>query len=190
MASTDLSGAIRSIGQIQAITTQAIPRALNRAIVSARTVMVPAIAADMGLKSADVKDRIRTENATADVHVARLHARVQRIPLIEFKATGPQPSRGRGRGVSYRIGSRGRGRLEHAFIATMRSGHRGVFRRVGAGDRRSQGAWSKNLPVVQLQGPSIARVFTRHKDVGLARGREALVKNLQSEIRFALRRSG
>jgi hypothetical protein len=79
--------------------------------------------------------------------------------------------------VSYRLPG-GRGRAEHAFIATMPSGHRGVF-------QRSSGP---ALPIYQLHGPSLVRVFEKFLPLGASRAREQLGKNLKSEINFVLSR--
>ena len=89
------------------------------------------------------------------------------------------PSRGRGRGVTAKVGP-SRTRYPHAFLAQMRSGHLGVFQRVGR----------TRLPIRELRGPSIAHVFGKYVAVGIARGEEQLKKNLQSEFRFALRQTG
>jgi hypothetical protein len=83
----------------------------------------------------------------------------------------------------------GLGKYPQAFIATMRSGHRGVFMRVGASSRRSAGARSANLPITELHGPSIPLVFGKHLAAGLARGEAQLRKNLVHELRFALQES-
>ncbi len=161
-------------------------RALNRAIASAKVAMVSVIAGDIGVKSGVVKDRIRVELATAERLRARLYANAKRIPLIELGAKGPEPSRGRGRGVTVK-GQGGRRTIPNAFIATMRSGHRGVFERAaGASGRRGPAPHRSQLPIRELFGPSIWKVFTKYEAVGLARGREQLIKNLQSEFRFAL----
>jgi hypothetical protein len=161
-------------------------RALNRAIVSANVVMVRAIAGDIGIKQGAVKDRIRVEQATPERLRARLYANAKRIPLIEFGAKGPEPSRGRGRGVTVK-GSSGRSTIPDAFIATMRSGHRGVFQRVkGKSGRRGPAPNRSELPIRELFGPSIWKVFTKYQSLGIERGREALIKNLQSEFRFVL----
>ena len=157
----------------------AIARALNRSIESAKTAMNRAIAQDMGLKVSTVSDLIRVERATEDQRVARLYASFKRIPLIDFNARGPEPSRGKGRGVTARMPG-GLGRYPNAFIATMRSGHRGVFTRRSAAGR---------LPIAELRGPSIGHVFVKHKAIGEARGQEQLAKNLASEFRFALSRT-
>jgi len=54
-------------------------------------------------------------------------------------------------GVSYRLSrTAGRKRIEHGFIATMPSGHRGVFARGGP----------SRLPIREARGPSIWKVIT------------------------------
>jgi hypothetical protein len=147
--------------------------------------MVRVVAGDLGVKQGVVKDRIRVELANPDRLRARLYANAKRIPLIDFGAKGPEPSRGRGRGVTVKTGG-SRKTIPDAFIATMRSGHRGVFQRVGEGGRRGPRPGHSQLPIRELFGPSIWQVFKKYENVGLARGREQLIKNLQSEFRFAL----
>jgi hypothetical protein len=98
------------------------------------------------------------------------------------------PSRGKGRGVTARFPG-GQGSYPHAFIATVGHGHRGVFMRKNALARKSSGAWSLNLPIFELRGPSLPHVFRKYIPVGLARGQEQLAKNLASEFKYALSRS-
>ena len=176
----------QAFDRLQAVAPYAIVRAFNRAIASAKTVMVREVATDTGLKSGTVRDKIWVSEARPDRFIAQLQASQTRIPLIEYGARGPEPSRGRGSGVRARLKG-ATGRYPHAFIATMKSGHRGVFqRRPAAGQLVT--LWPR-LPVHELHGPSIVRVFTKHVDVGQQRGHEQLAKNLQSEFRFAMRRS-
>lgn len=157
----------------------AAARAINRTLTSERASIGSDVAKDMGLKLATVKDAMTIEKATTSTLSGRLIARGKRIPRIEFDARGPEPSRGRGRGVSYR-GEGGRIRVPNAFIATVGSGgHRGVF------VRRT----TKRLPIRELFGPSIAHVFEKLVPNGEARRNEVLVKNLQHEIEFALSRA-
>jgi hypothetical protein len=157
---------------------KAIARALNRSIRSGQTQAVRDVSKDVGLNQAAVRDRVTLSDATPSALVARLGFSLARIALIHFGATGPRPSRGKGRGVSYRIGGR-RGRLPHAFIATMRSGHRGVFART----RQAR------LPVRELRGPSVGHVFEKHLPAAKARAGEQLTKNLAHELKFALTES-
>jgi len=168
----------------------AFVRALNRAAVTTRAVMAREIVADVGgVKVGDVKERIRIEPAVRATMRARLSLSGKRIPLVEFGAKGPFPSRGRGRGVTSRLRG-GTRSLPDAFMARVgKGGHLGVFTRDtrrGPSSRKSKGAWSKNLPIRQLFGPSLPRVFTKVSPAGIAAGQESLIKNLRSELRFAL----
>jgi len=175
-----------AVAKLRARAVPAQVRALNRAIGSSNTAMVRVIAGDLGVKQGVVKERIRVELATPARLRARLYANAKRIPLIDLGAKGPEPSRGRGRGVTVK-GASGRRTIPNAFIATMRSGHRGVFERAaGSSGRRGPAPMRSQLPIRELFGPSIWKVFTKFESVGLARGREQLIKNLQSEFRFAL----
>ncbi|MGE3175919.1 MAG: phage tail protein [Vicinamibacterales bacterium] len=172
----------------------AIARALNRAATSTRAVMAREIVTDTGgLRIGEIKDQIRLAKATPDRLVARLSVSGKRVPLIKFGASGPRPSRGRGRGVKSRLRG-GAGRLPHAFFATVGHGrHEGIFERDlrrGASARRSVGAWSKNLPIHEKYGPSLPRVFTKVTPAGLVAGEAALLKNLRSELRYALGGAG
>lgn len=193
----DFARSLRRLGdQMPALST----RALNRSILSARTIMARQIAADTGLKVGRVRDRYLTVlKASHSRPVARLSASLRRVPLIEFGAKGPEPSRGKGRGVTAKLrgGSR---RYPHAFIATMRSGHRGVFQRTRATNRwtptmtMAQEAAAQRdggrLPIRELRGPSIGRVFMKHLPRAQARFNEQLTKNFAHEMRFALSKLG
>lgn len=152
-----------------------IRRCLDRAGVSGRTAMAKLISEDTGLPSSRVKKAIIVTRV-GDSGIALSASRL-RLPLIDFQARGPEPSRGRGRGVSYRLPS-GRGRIPNAFIATMKSGHRGVYKRFGSG----------RLPIIELRGPSIGHVFEKFLPQGQAAGEESLRKNMKHEISFALKR--
>jgi hypothetical protein len=177
------------LAQAPESTTRAMVRALNRAIASTRTFMARAVARDVGLKYGDVLAAFRLRQATASAPEASVGASLKRIPLIKFGARGPEPSRGRGRGVTYAIGQGSRGRQPQAFIATVgTSGHRGVFvrdQRGGGSVRKSRGAWSKNLPIRELYGPSLGHVFGKYRAQGLDVAREAFAKNFAHEQIFA-----
>lgn len=151
----------------------AIVRALNRGMTAGRTAMQRAIAKDMGIKAADANKRLRQRMASANTPQSRLSAGFERVPLMAFNARGPVPSRGRGKGVSYRMGAgNARTRLQSAFIAKMKSGHPGVFIRKGRG----------RLPVVQLHGPSVGHVFAKFRPTALARAEEVFRSTLDHEL--------
>jgi hypothetical protein len=168
-------GAFDAMAMAPARTKRATVRALNRALTAGKAQMATLVAKDMGLKSRDAKEAIRAQEATPDRLQVQLVASLRRLPLSRFDAKGPLPSFGRGRGVSYRIGSTGRGRVESAFLAQMSSGHLGVFRRTGKG----------RLPVIELFGPSIGRVFEKYRDPVVAVMRETFTARLAHELKFA-----
>lgn len=153
--------------------TRATVRALNRSIKSGQSVMTKEIAGDTGLKQKDVRNAMSLREATASRPEASLGATMKRLLLMKFNAKGPRPSRGRGKGVTYRLKG-GQGRVENAFIATMKSGHEGVFKRVG----------KKRLGITELHGPSIGQVFKKFRPVGLARALEVFQKNFDHELQF------
>jgi hypothetical protein len=171
--------AMKAMAAGSAAVTRAIFRALNRAGAHGHTTLASLVAKDMGLKVRDAKNEIRLRQATADRLQIRLSADLRRLPLSKFGARGPLPSLGRGRGVSYRIGNRGAQRLPHAFLARMGNSHQGVFRRVG----------KARLPIIQLYGPSIGRVFDHHQPAALTAIRETFATRLTHELKFAFRES-
>lgn len=158
-------------------TPHALARATNRAVVSARTVAAREISADVGLGVRTVTSELKVTNARPDSIRARLSISGKRIPLISFKATASK----RG-GVRAKLPAPGQGRYPRAFIATMRSGHRGVF------ERKRKGPGSKRLPIYELRGPSLPQVFAKLSRNVIAAGQESLRKNFEHEIAFELSR--
>lgn len=164
-----------NIQRLKAEAPIAVSRALNKSIASGRTIMGRLMSQDLGLKVGTVRDAIRLKDATPTRLEAQLAASLKRIPISEFNPTGPDPSRGNGRGITYRMQGQ-RKRLDHAFFATMASGHRGVFLRKG----------TKRLPIREAFGPSLGHVFIKFRPEGIARAAEQLRKNLVSEFRFVM----
>lgn len=162
----------------------AIARAVNRAATSTRAKMATRIAKDLGLRTGTVRDEIKITPAREPAFVARLVVSGKRIPLIEFKASGPEPSRGRGRGVRARLPG-GAGRYPHAFIATMpKSGHRGVFERFDSRGRKGARG-PRGGRVYELRGPSLPHVFHKITPESLVHADQVLRTNLIHELRFA-----
>lgn len=149
-------------------------RTINRSIGSVQTVMVREMARDLTLKQKDVREALRLRLATLQRQEAVLSASLKKLMLIDFSAKGPEPSRGKGAGVTYKLTGI-TGRIPNAFIATMPSGHRGVFVRKA----------KARLGIRELEGVSLGHVFGKYRPMGIARGREVLVPNLQHELAFA-----
>lgn len=161
---------------------RAAARTLNRSITSANSLLVKSVAANLKVKQKDVRDAMTVTLATPDRLTARIAAPFRRLWLYDLiqggnDPKGPFPSRGhrvlRIRGKTY----------PDTFIARVGT-HWGVFKRIGAA-RKSRGAWSKNLPMLELTGPSIGHVATKYRDPAYARVREVFQKNFAHELGFA-----
>jgi hypothetical protein len=120
----------------------------------------------LGLPSAEIKAAFQIEPAVAGHLEAALVVDGRPIPLVEFKARQTES------GVTATIAGK-QEQYAHAFLATMRTGHRGVFR------RRTRA----RLPIFQVFGPSVHGMLAR-RDVlpPLCEDmRDRLVKNLLRE---------
>jgi hypothetical protein len=166
--------ALSALDHVSAASLIARRRAVRRTAASVRTFMGREVARDTGLRvrtvNDEVKVRIDDHDASATISISG-----SRIPLIDFHARGPEPSRGKGRGVTASVQGQ-RKRYPNAFISTMRSGHRGVFQRKAR----------RRLPIVELRGPSLPHVFAKFIPLGVQRAEELIEKNLEHELEFAL----
>ena len=151
-----------------------ISRSINRTTAGARADIAREIAGRVNMKQAAIKKGIIQKKSNRNYWQGELDITSRRIPLIEFSAGQTA------RGVTYRIDKTGGRQLrESAFIATMASGHTGVFRRKAKG----------RLPIVELRGPSVGIVF--EGAAGLTRRIEALAykkleQNIDSQVRYIL----
>ncbi|KAJ3472392.1 hypothetical protein NLI96_g13358 [Meripilus lineatus] len=93
------------------------------------------------MKASAIKRSFSIKRATANTLLVTLQATGAPIAVINYSA------RQTGSGVSVNVKT-GRKILKHAFIASMKNGHKGVFVRSG-------GKGSKRLPIKELYGPSI-----------------------------------
>jgi hypothetical protein len=154
-------------------------RALNRAQTAGSTAMSRAVVKDTGIAAKYVKRQasVRVDKATASNHVVAITFTGKKIPLIAFGARGPEPSRGRGRGVSYTMFGE-RKRDQNAFIATVKAGsegsHRGVFIRKNK-DR---------LPIRERMGPAIPDIMKKFVPLFHQKAQESLRRTLEHDIAF------
>lgn len=172
----DASAALQILDEYPKRVQSATVRALNRALTTGRATVARLVAADMKLPVGAVKDEIRVEKATASTLSIRLRASLKRIPIYDFDAKRVKA------GVSFRSGAGGktRSRIPGGFIATMPTGHTGVFTRRG----------KARLPIDEKFGPSIGHVFIKHQASGIDAMREAFNVNLAHELEFASTEGG
>lgn len=166
---------------------KAATRAINRTLITVRAETARALAANLRLAVGIVKQHLPITRATWTRQIGKMDVSAKRIPLINFAA------RQVAGGVSYSLSGGGRGFVPGGFIRTVRStsqiemgvsGHRGVFARRLPSIRRSVGAWSLNLPIVEQRGPSLARDFVRSGEFQTqeTRAGEIFERNLTHEI--------
>jgi Prophage minor tail protein Z (GPZ) len=118
--------------------------ALNDTVKNARVETAQLLRPVMKVPSADIKESLHIEPARPEHLEAAMVAAGKPLKMIEFN---PRASRA---GVSVQIG----GKTEvyrHAFLATMKTGHRGVYERRGA----------QRLPIRELYGPSVPGMLKR-----------------------------
>jgi hypothetical protein len=200
----DLKPVIGLLEQLRDGGRLAISRALNRTLLTTRTAARRAIAEDVGLRQKDIEAAMKIIRATADRLRAELQVSGGRIPLIRFRTRETRA------GVTYSLrGSRSL--APRAFIATMRSGHEGVFRRRRVGGDRTRTGVSihgrqitirelahagpglvPRLPIDELFGPSLPHVFAGAKVAPVIQrtAEVEMQKNLAHEVRFLVSQQG
>ena len=141
----DLSRAIYKLPH--KIRAKAFARAGRRVVKTARSRYVKRAAPRLKLQQKVIRG-LTTARFNAGGNTAEVVVRSGWIPLYKLGASQNR------RGVRVRL----RGSYRSAFIASMKSGHKGVFKRVGA-DR---------LPIRELFGPNPAHDITNNEEEYLA----------------------
>lgn len=153
--------------------TRATARALTRAMQTGRTHATRAVAAELGTTQEPIRRRLRLDRASVDEGIVSVGLRFtgKRLPLL---ALGARQTK---KGVTYR-GSAGRELLPSGFIATMKSGHKGVF-------VRKQKA---RLPIAERYGASVPFVATKNRilESTLEAATAAFRKNAAHEVARAV----
>ncbi len=153
----DISQALAKLDRVRDdVKEKAIVRALNKTATQVKTQAAREIRdAGYNLKVAEIKRAIAIVRASPSYIQAIVKAIGKPIGLINYAA------RQVAKGVSVNVKD-GRKLIPHAFIATMPSGHKGVFMRVGQGHKKlvrgGKVVWH-GLPINELYGPSIPSAF-------------------------------
>lgn len=167
------SGAAQTARYIQefgAGLSGALARALNRAIEGGRTVSTRALQSEAGLAPKYGRRALSLTRATPGTLSAILTAKGRRLPLVAYVGTKGFRS-GRGiAGLAYRLGAVPSG----SFFAQLRSGHRGIFVRVGRA----------RVPIKAQTGPSIPELVVSKRIFEAARVRalEVYRERLDHEV--------
>lgn len=142
------------------IVLQATAAAINKVAMQARTQASRSIARRYSLPTGAIRKSLTISRRANRLQlVAYLKAEGVNLPLIVFKARQTRA------GVTVKVGSQ-RTLVKSAFIATMKSGHRGVFGRgrYGTGGFRPD---RKRLPITELVGVGVPTAF-KHVEIQTA----------------------
>ncbi|HUX15572.1 MAG TPA: hypothetical protein VMW52_03815, partial [Phycisphaerae bacterium] len=154
------------------------------------TRLVRAVTAEVRLTQTEIKGRnIHLRTASFRSPWARLWIHGRRIPILQFNARQTR------KGVTYALRRHGgRTLIPHAFLATMPTGHRGVFARTEpkfgyqpgglmlVGGRRASGVRKHGLPIVEQYGPSVPAVVEKLPEFAAGVFHDAIADKLQAEI--------
>lgn len=167
---------LNQVEQVLKEIPRALPRvmsrSLNRTAQQARTEVSRSLSRRIGLRVKDVRSRVILQKASYSNWRSAVKISGKRLPLIRFK---PKQTR---TGVTYKFG-RSRILVHHAFLATMPSGHTGVFRR----------KTTARLPITELRGPSLGQVFTDAQAEANRIYRQSLArleKNIMDQVNLIL----
>lgn len=181
--SADLKGITASLTKYVGEQQLAVVRALNKTAMETRTAAsVEVRGAGYNIKSSAIKRSLAIKRASRGNLVVMLTATGKRIPLINYGARQTK------RGVSFSV-KNGRQTLRHAFIATMQSGHVGVFQRIGKEHKKVVRNGKKirtGLPIEELTGPSIPQSLANGavNKALMAKIREKFPQILRHELAF------
>lgn len=164
----------RALAEVPRALPKVMSRGLNRTASSARTQVGRSLSKRVGLRVKDVRQRVILKKASYNKWRSAISISDKKIPLMSLKARQTR------RGVTYRdIATRKRVLVRHAFIATMPSGHTGVFRR----------ETSQRLPIKELMGPSLFNVFVNAQEEAQRIYNESmqrLEKNIDDQVKLIL----
>ena len=195
--------------------TQIGVSAINRSSTTVRANLTRRLTAEINLRAGDIRPLLSISNATESKLEGSVTVNRKPVPLIKFigarqvkgKPTGVKtpiqirPGVWRmielteGGGVSVKVfKNEPRELLGGAFIATMKSGHEGIFeRRFEAGRHTYSGPRVDRLKIEERFGPTLTGYIANAPQVAAeeqAKAIDVLMKNIQSQLqrRLALRK--
>jgi len=179
----------RRLGNLKSKAPLVLSRAINRAISNVKKNSAKETSSRYYITSGEVKKTLRLVKASKSSLKAAVISSGSGIALSKFKVNTGTPVRYRGAGRSpkvYRAGVKKSGGVKplagdpKAFIAVMKSGHKGVFERTS----------DASLPIKQLYGPSVPQIMKNQDilDVINKDAAETLQKRLDVEINNVLRK--
>ena len=156
-----------------------VSRAINKVATAARTQINREVRKNLNIKARDLNKSIAIVKANTARPIAQIKIRGRRVPLVQFSASQTR------RGVSYRISpTAGRKSIRSAFIATMPSGHEGVWTRLQEKRTMKRGRYAGKMkqPIVEKFGPSVPAVVGNISTLAAATLDARIAEQLEREI--------
>jgi hypothetical protein len=180
----DTSGVDAYLAGVRNGVPRAAMRAINRGLEATDTLAGRALAENLGLTQGTIRNRrygvFALDKATEARLIGYYAVRGARLPLTLFR---PYQS---AKGVAYNLPG-GQGFIPHAFLATMPSGHRGVFIRKHLAPTGKR----NRLPIDERKGPSLPTVFVKQWRATIqARAIEATQTELDRQVAFLATKGG
>ncbi len=180
----------QELADIPGGANKAVAAAINRTLSTGKMRMSSLVREVLVMRKKDVDPSIKIDRAKPDKLTAQVSLRNTWIPLSRFSPK----QQGKGVTVNWRKG-RGRELLAGTFLATMSSGHIGVFRRRKSGTKRvikeREGhKWTSELPIDQQFTTLVNPIEKRPEliDKATADIDQVLAKNLDSQVDRLLQR--
>ncbi|MFY0545457.1 phage tail protein [Brevibacillus sp. H7] len=139
----------RMLGHIPGAAPKAMANAINRAADSARTEAARKVRETYYITHKDVINTIKIYRATSSDPSAMVLSRGSVMALPKFRVTPKRPQPKRKAAVVVRVKRGEGGPIKKAFVARMKSGHIGVFKRAG----------KSRFPIDQMYGPSVPQML-------------------------------
>ncbi len=140
---------------------KAVVSALNKTATQGRVFASKEVRKEYTVKSKYIKRGISVYKATKIKYSATITAKGKRLPLSQFSVSQNK------RGTTIHVRRGHKKLLKHYFIATMQSGHKGVFVRFGEKRIPTKGKYAKTKikrqPIVERYTLCVAQMFRASK---------------------------
>lgn len=195
-----LNEAKRALSEIKNGVETALMRSINRALSSANTEAARGIAAEVNLTQKRIKENFSLNQAALNKLNGKFRSKGRPVPIVEYSARQTKT------GVSVQVRKdRPRKVLPLTFLATMGSGHQGVYQRKhkrGTGKPIGNTAkfmlnyparWPKQyrLPIEEMFGPRVEDILsnTPVMDKVLDEAGKTLNERLEHETEYILEKA-
>ncbi len=187
---TDVANVKKMLWAVEEKVPVVLSRSINKTLDGVKTDASTEIRAVITAKKSMVDKTFKTMKSTPKFLSARFESRGRPLPLIEYSA------RQTAKGVSVQVKRQeARKVIAGTFIATMKSGHKGVFwREWHAAERKPKDkrmAYSKlpkryRLPIEQRFGPRVPDILENMPVMNavLSKADDRLHKNIEHELSF------